>query len=219
MKRTYEQSLKFFQHSTENRGNGRELYKTPKEIIRSIVSDLLKYDKTLYDKIWIDPCSGDGVWGEVFDEFGLRNESYDIVPLTEKVKVMNFYNMTKRNEDIFIIGNPPFSEVKKFVNKASELCDRFYFLGGSMLLTGSLSDKVERLHRFTGVEGNQKDRRSKISFIDTNGNEVYVWCCGALFNNYNSCKLKRDVNGFRVGASKYAFCEDNDRIIPLKGVK
>lgn len=37
MKRTYEQSIKFFTRKTNTRGFGRKLYKTPDNIIKKIV--------------------------------------------------------------------------------------------------------------------------------------------------------------------------------------
>ena len=40
-KRTPEQSKSFFKRFTKNRGEGRELYQTPHEMIDAIVSNLL----------------------------------------------------------------------------------------------------------------------------------------------------------------------------------
>lgn len=62
MKRTYEQSLTFFNHrNTDKRGEGREWYKTDEKDIHLIVESILKHCPDLKYKLWIDPCAGDGI--------------------------------------------------------------------------------------------------------------------------------------------------------------
>ena len=54
------------------------------------------------------------------------------------------------------------------------------------------------LQRFEGYEGNQKDKRSKISFKSTNNEDILVYCCGAIFNkNLDNPKFE-DGEDFRV---------------------
>ena len=217
-KRTYEQSLSFFQvRHTKERGCQRELYKTPVESIEKIVTSILEKRPDLANKLWIDPCAGDGRWEDVIKSKGIRCRSFDIEPLCESVVKCNFYEMSDFDEEVFIIGNPPFSELKKFVNKALTIADDCYFLGGSQMITGSLSDKISLLHRFEGAEGNQKDKRSKIIFEDTNGKHVVVWCCGALFDAKEHDKFIRyntqNENCFRT--SVQCFCENDERVVEL----
>jgi hypothetical protein len=215
-KRTYEQSLSFFQtRNTDKRGSDRELYRTPISVIEKIVDDIIERRPELTLKLWIDPCAADGRWANVIKARGIRCKSFDIEPLSDKVSQCNFYEMEKFNEDIFIIGNPPFSELRKFVNKALELTDECYFLGGSQLITGGLSDKVSLLHRFEGAEGNQKDHRSKITFIDTNDKPVIVWCCGAIFDKKEHEKFNRgkEMKDGYFRTSVQCFCQEDERVV------
>ncbi len=194
MKRTYEQSISFFNtRNTENRGHHRELYKTPYYIIEQIVDNLIDKVPTLKDMIWVDPCAADGRWEQIITLRGIKCLSYDIEPLARHVKQQDFLQVpsTKYDKNKFYIGNPPFSLLKQFINKSLELADVCYYLGGSAIITGTLSDKVELLHRFSGAEGNQKDNRSKILFEDTLGSMLPVWCCGALFTKEEHVKFNR----------------------------
>lgn len=218
MKRTYEQSKTFFQiRHTDKRGCDRELYKTPYYMIEQIVDSIIQHRPELTNILWIDPCAADGRWEEVIKSRGIRCKSYDLVPLNDNVEKMNFYEMEKPNEEIFIIGNPPFSELKKFVEKALSISNECYFLGGSQIITGKLANKVSLLHRFEGHEGNQKDRRSKITFIDSNDKNVAVWCCGAIFDNKENKSFIRGEfpkeNTFRTSVK--CFCEEDERVIRL----
>lgn len=218
MKRTYEQSLSFFQtRHTEKRGCNRELYKTPLYIIERIVDSIIEYYPQLKDVLWIDPCAGDGRWEEVIKSRGIRCKSYDIEPLVDSVTQLDFYEMKPFDESVFIIGNPPFSHLKKFVEKALSISDKCYFLGGSQLITGGLSSRVEFLHRFEGAEGNQKDIRSKIIFEDSNGKNVVIWCCGAIFSKDDHSLFTRHgelgENTFRT--SVQCHCENDERVVAI----
>lgn len=221
-KRTYEQSLSFFQtRNTDKRGESRELYKTPKDIIEQIVDNIIERRPELKSKLWVDPCAGDGRWEEVITSRGIRCKSFDIEPLSDNVEYCDFYKMEKFDENVFIVGNPPFSELKKFVNKALEISDECYFLGGSQLISGGLSDKVSLLHRFEGAEGNQKDFRSKIIFIDSNDKPVIVWCCGAIFDKNIHEKF---IRGKEMGdgyfrTSVQCFCKEDDRVVKFSQKK
>lgn len=216
-KRTYEQSLTFFKRNTNNRGEGRELYKTPVHLIKQIVESLLMARPDLVKKVWVDPCAGDGRWGKVIKSYGIKCLSYDIEPLTEDVIKGDFMTLSVPDKS-FIIGNPPFSKLKEFINRALVLTNECYFLGGSQVIAGTLSNKVSLLHRFEGYEGNQRDKRSKVKFVDTLGKEVLVWCCGALFDGFNHTKFRYSdelVKGsFRTSVKRY--CIEDTRVISLK---
>lgn len=223
-KRTPEQAKSFFKRNTKNRGEGRELYKTSYDLIDSIVSNLISEKPFLKDKIWVDPCAGDGRWAEVIKNYGINCISFDIKPLNDKVFQGDFFiTPYQQNDKYFFIGNPPFSLLKPFINRALSITNYCYFLGGSQVITGGLSDKVELLHRFEGFEGNQKDKRSKAVFLDTNNKDVLIWSCGALFTNDEYIPKLTQIdaledNSFRVSIKKY--CKEDKRIkIIKKGVK
>lgn len=209
-------SKEFFKRNTHNRGNGRELYFTPTETIEKIVKDLILYDNTLKDRVWVDVCAADGRWGEIINSKGIKCLSYDIEPLSEKVLQQDFLKMGKM-ENIFIIGNPPFSLLKKFIWKSFILTDMCYFLGGSQIITGQLSRKVKMLHRFVGYEGKQKDNRSKLIFKDTLNNDILIWCCGGLFVNrlYPNLIQKEcfEEKSFRVSIQNYCLMDNRVREI------
>ena len=70
------------------------------------------------------------------------------------------------------------------------------------------------LHRFEGAEGNQKDVRSKIAFIDTNDKKVNVWCCGAIFDKNKHEKFIRgkELKEGYFRTSVQCFCKEDDRV-------
>ena len=121
------------------------------------------------------------------------------------------------NKQNVFYRQPPFSLVGKFIERAFEFTDKCYFLGGSARLTGSISNKVSLLHRFEGYTGNQKDLRSKVIFEDTNGEDVSVWCCGALLDkNVNNKRfeiIKDRHSGFAVGAISSAIPDERVKVI------
>lgn len=208
----------FFKRNTKNRGEGREVYITPYNVIENIVDSIIFHYPELKSRVWIDPCAGDGRWEEVIKSRGIKCQSYDLQPLNDNVKQADFLIKEDYGENIFIVGNPPFSLLGKFVEKALKLTDKCYFLGGSQIITGKLSTKVDLLHRFEGFEGNQKDLRSKVLFKDTNNKDVAIWCCGALFDrgvnrNFIRKTYKTEKN-FRVSIQNY--CEPDDRVKVIK---
>lgn len=215
MKRTYEQSVTFFKRDTKKRGEGRELYKTNPDDVEKIVNALLTWHPRLHERLWLDPCAGNGVWGKVIEKHGVTCLSFDIEPKSSSVCKQDFFEFDAFRNDLFIIGNPPFSMVGKFVEKALTLVPECYFLGGSQLLTGRLSTKVCELHRFLGREGNQKDKRSKLIFEDTLGKKVPVWCCGALFDRNEHEKFSRTGDGVSFATSVKSVCIEDERVTVL----
>ena len=220
-KRTHEQTLSFFRtRKTKERGLGRELYITSHSDIKKIIKSLLKELPYLKERIWVDPCAGDGRWLDVARGLGVKNTiSLDIEPLNSHVKGQDFFELEELPANTFIIGNPPFSLAHKFIEKALELTDVCYFLGGSQRLTGNISSRCEMLHRFEGYEGNQKDKRSKLTFIDTNNGDVIVWACGGLYIKEDRFKRfkrvkKRLENSFAVGVKTY--CMIDERVIKIR---
>ena len=208
-------SKNFFKRYTAFRGENRELYFTPINTIEKIIKSLVTLRPELREKTWVDPCAGDGRWEQVINGFGIKCYSFDIKPLTSFVTKRNFLKDNYSEfKNIFFIGNPPFSLVNEFVDKALYLTDSCYFLGGSQIITNSLSSKVSLLHRFEGFEGNQKDLRSKIAFTDTLNKELLIWCCGAIFNKrfHKNFKMEEEksLTNFRVSIQNY--CMPDERV-------
>lgn len=209
---------KFFKRNTKYRGDDRELYFTPINVVEKIVESLLEHRPYLKNKIWVDPCAGDGRWQNVIEKYKIKCYSFDICPLSSGVGLSDFLKDTRWVQDnLFFIGNPPFSLLEKFVAKALHLTEECYFLGGSQAIANSLAGKVSLLHRFEGFEGNQKDLRSKILFNDTFNEDVFVWCCGALFNRkfHNNFKIitEKDETNFRISIQNY--CIPDDRVVVI----
>ena len=219
-KRTLQQSRTFFKRNTTNRGNGRELYLTPHIYIHKIVSSLLILKPFLKDYTWVDPCAGDGRWAKVIrNNFGIDCISFDIEPLTKDVGKMDFLDcQLPMDKKYFFIGNPPYSLLKVFVAKSLSITDYCYFLGGSQIITGTLSDKIELLHRFEGAEGNQKDKRTKLSFIDTSNKNVLVWTCGGLFSNKANrfFQQSESLNESSFSVSVKRYCIEDNRVYTIK---
>ncbi len=175
----------YFEHKTSTRGENRELYYTKKEDIRRIICDLLEKIPALRDYKWVDPCAGDGRWEEVAREFNVKIHSYDIEPQADFVEKLDFLGSYWNDKTpLFFIGNPPFSKLKDFMIHSLCYADFCYFLGSPQVMTNTLGPNVLILHRFEGYEGDQKDKRTKLIFTDTNGNDVKVWTAGALFGRY-----------------------------------
>lgn len=235
-KRTYEQSKTFFNRKTNTRGCGRELYKTPRFLIRTIINDLLFRFPYLKKEIWIDPCAGDGRWEqEIYNiDSSIKVISLDIEPLqTKSVIQQDFFKFSKErlekiinernwqnNGIYFFIGNPPFSKVKQFIEYTiNKFNSHGFYLGGSAILTGKLSKYAEYIYRFDGAEGKQKDMRSKALFEDTNGKIIPIWCCGIMFNNKCNFEFKRTTEQkegyFRVGVKSWCI-DEQPRVLKIK---
>lgn len=75
------------------------------------------------------------------------------------------------------------------------------------------------LHRFEGYEGNQKDKRSKLIFGDTNNEDVLIWACGGLYtreDRYERFNRVKEMleNSFAVGVKTY--CKIDERVIKIR---
>lgn len=204
--------------NTASRGEGRELYRTPIPLIGAVVDSIISHRPDLAGRTWIDPCAGDGRWGDAIRSRGMECLEYDLHPLRDGIAEQDFLASSFNGDDLFFIGNPPFSLLKQFVSKSLEFADCCYFLGGSRIIANTLGDRVELLHRFEGFEGNQTDRRSKAWFLDTNGKDVIIWCCGAIFGRERGKPFhisgEMTTGSFSVGVR--CFCEEDGRVVALK---
>lgn len=218
MKRTPEQARSFFNvRHTESRGDGRELYKTPVPLVGAIVDSILLHRPELSERTWIDPCAGDGRWGDVIRDRGVKCIDFDLHPLRDGIVEQDFTTATFDDGNLFFVGNPPFSMVGKFVERSLLFTDSCYFLGGGRMIANTLGSKVSLLHRFEGFEGNQRDGRSKAWFHDTNGKDVIIWCCGAIFdgNAHSPFHISREMDGNSFAVGVHCFCEEDERVVAI----
>lgn len=147
----------------------KDLWLTPQSVIDDFF-ELTKLDKNTC----LDPCAADGRW------LGDKGYSIDILPMSKDVHKQDFLTLTK--EDIpsnikTIVGNLPFSLLDKFVNKAFELYDDCYFLVNGDTIFKHFPKNIEHLYIFSGLEGNQKDNRSRCEFDVPHLCKSQLWCC------------------------------------------
>lgn len=122
----------------------------------------------------LDPCACDGRW--------LKGQGYsiDIIPMDKTVHQHDFLTLTK--EEIpsninTVVGNVPFSLTTEFVNKALELYDDCYFLVNGDTIFNYFPNNIEHIYIFSGLEGNQKDNRSRCEFDVPYLFKSDLWCC------------------------------------------
>lgn len=146
-----------------------DLWLTPKEVIDGF------FDATGLDRDeCLDPCASDGRW---LDGKGL---SMDIIPMKRNVIKQNFltYEKSKLPKKIkTIVGNLPFSLMDDFVRKALELRKDCYFLVSGDTVMTHFPDNIEHIYIFTGLEGKQKDYRSRCEFDVPYLIKSALWCC------------------------------------------
>ncbi len=201
-----------------------DLWLTPKDVIEQFFN-ITKLDK---DKC-LDPCASDGRW---LDGKGM---SIDILPTTKKVKEQDFLAFDKKDlpaETKYIVGNLPFCLLVEFVNKALELTGDCYFLVSGDTILKHFPDNIEHLYIFSGLEGNQRDNRSRCEFEVPFLLKSALWCCIAHITKKKQPKwnVERDISndekrdGYHVALGKNTFIksdvkiDENPRItkIPVK---
>lgn len=156
----------------ENLGSKRieftDLWLTP----LSIIDDFFKLTK-LNKADGLDPCASDGRW------LGGEGKSIDIIPTAAHVEQKDFLTLTKK--DIpgvkYIVGNLPFSLLDEFVEKSLELVDQCYFLVNGDTIMRHFPDNIKHIYIFSGLEGNQKDNRSRAEFDVPFLIKSALWTC------------------------------------------
>ncbi len=146
-----------------------DLWLTPHDVINKFFA-ITKLNKAEC----LDPCASDGRW--------LNGEgmSIDILPMKKNVIQKDFLTLTKADipSNIkTIVGNLPFSLLDEFVNKALELVDDCYFLVSGDTIFKHFPNNIEHLYIFSGLEGNQKDNRSRCEFDVPFLIKSALWCC------------------------------------------
>ncbi len=186
-----------------------DLWLTPQDVIDKFF-EITKLNK----EECFDPCASDGRW--------LNGQGYsiDILPMKKHVVKKDFLTMTKNElpKNIkTIVGNIPFSLLDEFVNKALELVDDCYFLVSGDTILKHFPKNIEHIYIFSGLEGNQKDNRSRCEFDVPFLIKSALWCCivhitkkeqpeWEVESNIDN-KVKRD--GYHVALGKNTFIKSN----------
>ncbi|MGM9818679.1 MAG: hypothetical protein ACI30B_06845 [Paludibacteraceae bacterium] len=139
-----------------------------------VINYFFKVSK-LNKKECLDPCACDGRW--------LENEgwSIDILPMCSSVEQKDFLAVTKseinQHKIKTIVGNLPFSLLDDFVVKALDLVDDCYFLVNGDTILNHFPKNIEHIYIFSGLEGNQRDNRSRCEFDVPFLIKSALWCC------------------------------------------
>lgn len=197
-----------------------DIWLTPKHII----NQFFETSKLNKNKCF-DPCASDGRW---LDNVGY---SSDILPMNNKVEEKDFLIFEKMpNNTKYIVGNIPFSLTKEFVEKAFELIGEAYFLVNGDTIMNYYNGHINKIWIINGVEGNQKDYRSKCEFETIVLKKSGLWCCIVHLTKEKQEKFiiekdisneeKRDGYHIALGRNTYikskVLIEENKRIIRLK---
>lgn len=205
-----------------------DLWLTPQDVIDKF------FEITALDRNeCLDPCASDGRWLKEGDVY--KGLSIDILPTVKQVKKQDF--LTLKKEDLpkeikTIVGNIPFSLLDEFVNKALELTGDCYFLVSGDTILKHFPDNIEHIYIFSGLEGNQKDNRSRCEFDVPFLLKSALWCCIVHLtkDKQQGWEIQKDIgneqkrDGYHVALGKNTFIksdvkiDDNPRItrIPVK---
>ena len=186
-----------------------DLWLTPHDVIKKFF-DITKLDKSKC----MDPCASDGRW--------LDGEGYsiDILPMKKSVVKKDFLTITKSEmprQIQTIVGNLPFSLLDEFVNKSFELVDDCYFLVNGDTILRHFPNNIEHIYIFSGLEGNQRDNRSRCEFDVPFLIKSALWCCIVHLTKQEqpqwiveqniSNEKRRD--GYHVALGKNTFIKSN----------
>jgi len=173
----------------------------------------------------LDPCASDGRW-----LLG-KGISSDILPMSNSVKEEDFLEMKTLPEGIeHIIGNIPFSLTKEFVEKSFELTGEAFFLVNGDTIMNHYNGHIKKLWIINGIEGDQKDYRSRCEFETIILKKSALWCCIVQLTKEKQEKfvIEKDISnkekrdGFHVALGRNTYIkssvevEKNERIIRLK---
>jgi len=189
-----------------------DLWLTPKDVIESFfeLSGLNRNE-------CLDPCACDGRW------LGDKGLSMDILPMAKNVRKQDYLTFSKNDLPSNIktvVGNLPFSLLDEFVNKSLELVDDCYFLVNGDTILKHFPENIEHIYIFSGLEGNQRDNRSRCEFDVPFLIKSALWCCIVHITKQKqpswtvesniSNEEKRD--GFHVALGKNVFIKSEVEI-------
>lgn len=189
-----------------------DLWLTP----QIVIDDFFKTTKLSRSKC-LDPCAADGRW--------LKGKGYsiDIIPMKKGVEKKDFLSMTKDeipNGIKTIVGNLPFSLLDEFVNKSLELVNDCYFLVNGDTILKHFPENIEHIYIFTGIEGNQKDNRSRCEFDVPFLIKSALWCCIVHITRKKQPKwvVEKDLSnkerrdGYHVALGKNVFIKSDVKV-------
>lgn len=162
----------------------------------------------------LDPCASDGRW------LGEKGYSIDILPMKRNVKQQDFLKLTKDDlpkEVKTIVGNLPFSLLDDFVRKSMELTGDCYFLVNGDTILKHFPNNIEHIYIFSGLEGNQKDNRSRCEFDVPFLIKSALWCCIVHITKEKQPKweIESDISndekrdGFHIALGKNTFIKSD----------
>lgn len=203
-----------------------DLWLTPIDVINNFWKSInLDKDSCL------DPCASDGRW------LNGKGMSIDILPMSKKVTQMDFLTLDKKilpKSIKHVVGNIPFSLLDEFVLKSLELVDDCYFLVNGDTIFKHFPKNIEHIWIFSGLEGNQKDNRSRCEFDVPFLIKSALWCCIVHITKQKQKEWKIESNisndekrdGFHIALGKNVFIksdvkiDDNQRItrIPVRSL-
>ena len=189
-----------------------DLWITPEDVIDKFF-DLTKLDRNEC----LDPCACDGRWLKG------KGMSIDILPMDKSVIKHDFLTLTK--EEIpsnikTIVGNLPFSLTKEFIDKSLELFDDCYFLVNGETIFNYFPNNIEHLYIFSGLEGNQKDNRSRCEFDVPFLIKSALWCCIVHITKKEQPKwiLEKNISneekrdGYHIALGKNLYIKSNSLV-------
>ena len=204
-----------------NKINLKDIWLTPEHIIEQffVTSELNK-------KECFDPCAFDGRW--------LKKEGYssDILPMSKNVIQQDFLKLDSlpNSEIKYIVGNIPFSLTKEFVKKSFDLTGEAFFLVNGDTIMQQYNGHIKKIWIINGIEGNQRDFRSRCEFETIVLKKSALWCCIVhltkekqepfIIEKDIENSVKRD--GYHVALGRNTFIksdvpvEENEKIIRLK---
>ncbi len=182
-----------------------DLWLTPQDVIDRFF-DITKLNK---DEC-LDPCASDGRW------LNGKGFSIDILPTDKNVIKKDFLTLQKTDipKNIkYIVGNLPFSLLDEFVIKALEFVDDCYFLVNGDTILQHFPKQTEHIYIFSGLEGNQKDNRSRCEFDVPFLLKSALWCCIVHITKQHQKEwiIERDISnderrdGYHVALGKNTF--------------
>lgn len=172
-----------------------------------------------------DPCAFDGRW--------LNGEGYssDILPMDRSVEQKDFFDFQQMPEEAeHIIGNIPFSLTDEFVEKSFDLNGEAYFLVNGDTIMNHYNGHIEKVWIINGIEGNQRDFRSRCEFDTIVLRKSALWCCIVHLTKEKQDEfvIEKDItnaekrDGYHVALGRNTFIKssvpviENERIIRLE---
>jgi len=121
-----------------------------KKDVSNYLMEIVKKILNIKDDLIIESSAGDGSFIDGIKKITSNYLFYDILPENDEIIRKDYLtldiNEIKKNERIYVIGNPPFgrqsSLLIKFIKKSCEFCDGFGFILPKSFKKDTLKNKV-----------------------------------------------------------------------------